>query len=540
MKANETPADTGFTFPRAKGLQYLAFLEEMHLALEPEWYLEIGTQTGASLAKSRARSVSVDPQFVLRHDVWSGVPELHLFQQTSDEFFAAGHLQRLGGTFGLAFLDGMHLYEFLLRDLINAERHMTPGGHIVLHDCLPWSENMALRDRTEVKGRAWTGDVWKVVPILKTFRPDLKVEIFDAAPTGLVVVSNLDPQSKVLADRYDEIVAKFDQNGDLIGYLADLKINSTANSPWRRRIEDPEGPLHFAIKTNVPRPAVQTNWGDYHFAVGLQKALERQGHSATVRTRKHWNRVDKDNEIDLVIKGHTPHEPRPGHTTLQWLISSNVEDKADHSFVASAPLLSKMQSAKGERSTSLLPQAFDPERMPLPDPEEPRSGVLFVGIARRGKRPIVNFALQAGAELDVWGPGWEDTDAAPFVRGRNLDNSALGQYYAKAEVVLNDHTRVMRRQGLVSNRIFDALACGTPVISDPVAWLPDDMRPFVECVRDGAEFSAALARIRAETKKKRKARFEFAARMRSEHSFDARAAEIVRVLRAQAADAAER
>ena len=53
----------------------------------------------------------------------------------------------------------------------------------------------------------WTGDVWRVVAALKEFRPDLKVTCLDAEPTGLVVVTGLDPSSRVLPDRYDEVIA---------------------------------------------------------------------------------------------------------------------------------------------------------------------------------------------------------------------------------------------------------------------------------------------------------------------------------------------
>ena len=52
----------------AEGMQYLSFFEALHQSLDPEWYLEIGTQTGASLAFSRAKSISVDPVYRLRQE----------------------------------------------------------------------------------------------------------------------------------------------------------------------------------------------------------------------------------------------------------------------------------------------------------------------------------------------------------------------------------------------------------------------------------------------------------------------------------------
>lgn len=531
MSEIQTESRVGPVFSKLKGMRYLDFLSEMHEVIAPEWYFEIGTNTGSSLAKSSAKSVAVDPSMVLAEDVWTNKPQLHLHQTTSDDFFAEGHLQRLGAIFQLAFLDGMHLYEFLLRDFMNTERFMSEDGCIVLHDCVPFSVNMALRDRSQVTGREWTGDVWKLLPILQQYRPDLKIQVFDAARTGLVVVSDLNPKSTMLLDNYDEIIKTYDKHDDVAGYLDRLDVRPTSESPWRRRSTPSAKSHHFAIKSPAPRPGLENRWGDTHFAVGLQNALCRLGHTATVRTRKHWDAVEKDDEIDLIISGNWPHNKRDGRLTLEWLISSVEKCENDHTFVASAPLAERLADANPDASITLLPQAFDADRIPLPAPDALRSGVLFVGTARKGKRPLVNYAMSNDVDLDVWGPGWADTDAAPFHRGDYLDNSELGAHYARAEVVLNDHTKVMRRNGIASNRMFDALACGTPVISDPVAWIPEELEPFVERVGSPKEFSAALARIRAETDEKRKARYDFAVRMRETHSFDARATEILRVVR---------
>jgi hypothetical protein len=68
--------------------------------------------------------------------------------------------------------------------------------------------NNAITGRVQTPG-AWTGDVWKVLPILKKFRPDLKVALFDCPPTGLVACTNLDPNSTVLTEAYDQIIAEF-------------------------------------------------------------------------------------------------------------------------------------------------------------------------------------------------------------------------------------------------------------------------------------------------------------------------------------------
>jgi hypothetical protein len=55
----------------------------------------------------------------------------------------------------------------------------------------------------------WTGDVWKIIPILQQYRPDLKIDIIGAKAAGFGVIMNLDPNSQVLVNILDEIMENF-------------------------------------------------------------------------------------------------------------------------------------------------------------------------------------------------------------------------------------------------------------------------------------------------------------------------------------------
>jgi hypothetical protein len=101
----------------------------------------------------------------------------------------------------LAFIDGMHLSEFALRDFINTEPLMARTGVVVLDDVLPRNGLEAARDR---KTNDWTGDVFKAVEILRRRRPDLVVLLVNTAPTGAAVVVGVDPASKILEHAYEE------------------------------------------------------------------------------------------------------------------------------------------------------------------------------------------------------------------------------------------------------------------------------------------------------------------------------------------------
>ncbi|GJD58941.1 class I SAM-dependent methyltransferase [Methylobacterium dankookense] len=201
--------------PGFSGTLYLDFLAELARKRGTRNYLEIGVHFGHALTRIACdTAVGVDPDYVLEEDVTKGKRRTLLHRCTSDRFFAETDVRALvGGGIDLAFLDGLHLFEFLLRDFYNTEAVSDPNGLIVLHDCMPLNIEMTARDpaapRTDPFKAMWTGDVWKIVPILKTFRPDLDVVLVDCPPTGLVCITGLDPTSRVLSDRYREIVRSF-------------------------------------------------------------------------------------------------------------------------------------------------------------------------------------------------------------------------------------------------------------------------------------------------------------------------------------------
>lgn len=216
--ARKTLVDRVGWLPDMMGDPYGRVLERLHGALGPRAYLEIGVETGATLALAGCLSIGVDPRFQFRDFATMqrvlDKPALLLYQIASDDFFARFNPSALFGLpIDFAFLDGMHLCEFLLRDFANTERHCRRDSVIALHDCLPTEMPMAER----LPGGApvdpqrqgfWTGDVWRTALLLKRRRPDLRLVAIDAPPTGLVLVTNLDPDSAYLTANHDGLVAE--------------------------------------------------------------------------------------------------------------------------------------------------------------------------------------------------------------------------------------------------------------------------------------------------------------------------------------------
>lgn len=188
-------------------MEYYSLLAEIHAHLAPRTYVEVGVRHGQSmtLALPGTRSIGIDPAADVRFPLG---PHSRLFAMTSDEFFAGHNLRAaLGGLpVDLGFIDGMHLFEYALRDFANLERACAPDSVVLVHDCLPIDAVTSARERTT---DVWSGDVWKLVVCLRRHRPDLSVTTIDVAPTGLGVITGLDPTSDVLLGNLERLYDEF-------------------------------------------------------------------------------------------------------------------------------------------------------------------------------------------------------------------------------------------------------------------------------------------------------------------------------------------
>ena len=160
-------------------------------------YLEIGVQTGFCLFKIKAaKKLAVDPKFKIKltKKIRAYIKNLYnfnniFFELTSDDFFEQKKtfISEIGGL-DVVFIDGLHLYEQVLKDIENALNHLNEGGIILLHDCNPLSETAALRGMSSEEVLAtnppnwigvWNGDVYKAIIKMRSERSDLKIAVFD-------------------------------------------------------------------------------------------------------------------------------------------------------------------------------------------------------------------------------------------------------------------------------------------------------------------------------------------------------------------------
>jgi len=250
------------------------------------------------------------------------------------------------------------------------------------------------------------------------------------------------------------------------------------------RVRDGRPSLRWALDIAAPLAPRGRRWGDDPFARSLAASLEALGQWVTVDHPETRTRASRDHDdVLLVIRGLEPVPPTVADqdvaARLMWVISHpedvTAAECSPYDLVfAAGPTWAAERSRAWAREIRPLLQCTDSRRF-HPGLAEADTGpeFLFVGNSRGELRPVVRAAREAGLDLTMYGDGWAELVEPGRVTSINVANEQLGPLYASAGVVLCDHWSDMREQGFVSNRIFDALACGARILCDDVGGLHD-------------------------------------------------------------------
>jgi hypothetical protein len=132
-------------------------------------YLEIGCNDDELFSRIKIKNkIGIDP-------VIGGNMKI-----TSDDFFLQNKLK-----FDCIFVDGLHVYDQVKRDIVNSSKFLNENGFILVHDCLPRSISRQAVPRYRL---TWNGEVWKAIVDL---RRDPNLEIFTCiADEGISIIQN--------------------------------------------------------------------------------------------------------------------------------------------------------------------------------------------------------------------------------------------------------------------------------------------------------------------------------------------------------------
>jgi predicted O-methyltransferase YrrM len=123
-------------------------------------YLEIGCDQNQLFSKIKIEiKIGVDP-------VSGGN-----IRETSDNFFKKNNIK-----FDIIFIDGLHEFDQVKKDINNSLLFLNDGGVIFLHDCMPrdFFYQAVPRSRS-----AWNGNVWKNIVESRT-KPEIDTYVIHA------------------------------------------------------------------------------------------------------------------------------------------------------------------------------------------------------------------------------------------------------------------------------------------------------------------------------------------------------------------------
>lgn len=288
----------------------------------------------------------------------------------------------------------------------------------------------------------------------------------------------------------------------------------------------------------MPGDESKKYWGDWHYALALKKEFEKQGYKVVVRTRNDWY-AHSNAKYRIVLRGNRAYYPTTDDNKkyIMWNIS-HPEDVTikeynlyDYVFFASQRMLDMYQSQIIPPAGVLL-QCTDSETMQATDNHDKKYELLFVGNSRNVYRQILKDLLPTEHHLTVYGRHWEAYPVQDYVVSDYIDNEKVGQAYHDAKILLNDHWDDMRQYGIISNRIFDALAVGAFVISDDMTEIVEVFKGAVITYNDREDLTRKVDYyLAADEERQDKAKLGQEIVLR-EHTFAKRVEAIRRVMEA--------
>ena len=296
----------------------------------------------------------------------------------------------------------------------------------------------------------------------------------------------------------------------------------------------------WVIKCPAPDSEKKVRWGDYAYAVALKRYLDRMGKYTVIDLYEDWN-CEEDADVVLVLRGREFYRPDRRNEKclyIMWNISHPEMVTEEEYQLYDVICVGSLHYAKELQKKITVPvvpllQCTDTELF-YPDQEAEKhrgKDYLFIGNSRNVARPCVLWAAKDKLPLKIWGAGWKAMlgPDKTMVQDVFIENSEIPALYRSARVTLNDHWKDMLDYQFVNNRIFDALACGLPVISDCCDELREIFPDAVLYYSNKEEFQKCVAQLENDYDAI-KARVDAQWPMiKEKYSFEARARELVEI-----------
>ena len=298
-----------------------------------------------------------------------------------------------------------------------------------------------------------------------------------------------------------------------------------------RSVRSPQLP-RIAITTAAPSAKVAPRWGDWHFGADLARALRRPGHEVGCRPRiRATPHASRSCDIHLVLHGLATRRPDRGPAPRVVGHQPSRDARAPRRWTrpiscSSRPSSSPASSGPGHARPSKT-SCRRPITIASTPPVDPRFAHPVVVVAKTRTRHATDRRRRdrgrASARRST-GPDGRSSSTRACRRAVRRQRGPAARVRVGRRRAQRPLGRRCAQYGFVSNRIFDVLACGTPVISDHLPEIADLFGDTVPTYRRSDDLAGpgqatfwtirAAARARAEAGR---------ARVLAAHTFDHRA-----------------
>lgn len=355
------------------------------------------------------------------------------------------------------------------------------------------------------------------------------------------IMEMLEKQQKMLWDLHAEHTAGMKAIREVQTYVS---RELCRRDNWGARAEEiavkADGRPIWVIKCPAPGDETKVRWGDYAYAVSLKRNLEKNGLYVVIDTREDWG-CETRADVVVVLRGCETYRPDRRNKKciyLMWNISHPNDITVEEYELYDAVCVASAHHAECLRRKLRVPvfellQCTDTDLFyPAEDAEQKYAyNYIFVGNSRGVPRDSVMWAIENKLPLTIWGGNWQNIlkDHMDLIKDTFIENSELPDLYRSSRVTLNDHWKDMRDAQYINNRIFDALACGLPVISDYSEELAKTFPEAVLYYRNKQEFEQCIQRIENDYEQVRACVADQWTLIREKYSFAARAGELLSI-----------
>ena len=239
----------------------------------------------------------------------------------------------------------------------------------------------------------------------------------------------------------------------------------------------------FQIAFAVTEAGKDASAGDYFTALELGEGLKKFGWEISFLPRNgkgYWYEVDV--EVDVIISMLDNFDPRRIRSSNNELIKiawprnwfdrwvSNPGFKNYNMVLAPSKIALEYIEKRSEKKPTLFPIATNPLRFNdnITLKKEYLCDYCFTGSYWNDPREIMEMLEpdKIPYEFKLFGKNWEKIDKFKKYYQGFISYSNMPKVYASTKIVIDDANKATKKYGAVNSRVFDALACGTLVLTN--------------------------------------------------------------------------